>query len=513
MSIMKLKHISLAIAGLGLSLGSCSKDFLEKEPSEFISPEQMNRNLVWNSNILLGQAAGATQISFSSGQATNGSHDDFSQKSTDLQCDILSGDMEVTFNGNYPWFESAANLLGTQSKQTAYSYYNWRVFYKIIFTTNGVFDTSGSDEDASKLQGQNLNYWGQSKVLRAYAYYNLINLYAKHYNQGANNQGIPIYRTAKSEVANKPSSVAEVYALILKDLQEGRRAMQDSGIERTYKSDIDPTVATGLLASVHLQMGNYTEAYKEAKSIIDGGKFSLLPAANLLTNGFNNVSHPEFIWAIDITKDNTNHLVTFWGHLDVFCLSYAAVGDYKTINQNLYDEIDDKDIRKQWFDSTTGLPFHKFFSELASTDPATRTKDFNEGNTMIDKSWTNDIVYLRLAEIYLIAAEAAARNNQDNEAKALLKTLYTERTDAQHLTEVTKEIDALSHDALLEKIYHNWRVEMWGEGRGLLTMKRFKKSVARSIRSTFYPSVEISYDDPRLTFEYPLREQQNNPNL
>lgn len=510
---MKLKYIGLAITGLALSLGSCKKDFLDKEPSELISPEQMNRNLLWNANILLGQVSGATQISFSALQSTGGSHDDFSQKSTDIQCDILSGDMEVAYNGGYPWFENAATLLGTASKKTAFAYYNWRVYYKVIFTTNGLFDTSGSDEDASKLEGENLNYWGQSKVLRAYAYYNLINLYAKHYNQGADNRGIPIYRTAKSEVAAKPSTVAEVYDFIIKDLLEGRKAMETAGIERTFKSDIDPTIATGLLASVYLQMGKYAEAYQEANSIIKKGGYSLLPAANLLTNGFNNVAHPEFIWAIDITKDNTGNLLTFWGHVDVFCLSYAAVGDHKTINKNLYDEIDEKDLRKKWFDEGTGLPFHKFFSEQVSTDPKVRTQNFESGAIMVDKSWTNDIVYLRLAEIYLIAAEAAARNNQDTDAKTILKALYEQRTAAQDVSTVHAAIDALSNAELLDKIYHNWRVEMWGEGRSLLTMKRFKKKITRSIRSTYHANEEISYDDARLTFEYPERERQNNPNL
>lgn len=512
MNVMNKKYIALALTLASLGLGSCSKDFLEKEPSQFTTPEIMGRNLAWNANILLGQVAGATQITFSIGQSISGHHD-FGQKAVDIQTDLFSGDMEMTANGGYPWFENAANLLGSSSKQSAYTYANWRIYYKVIFTVNAVFDASGSDETPGTLTGKNLFYWGQSKVMRAYAYYNLVNLYAKHYNKGANNVGIPIYRTSKSDVATKPSTVGEVYDFIIKDLQAGREAIEKSGVERQFKSDIDATIATSYLAYAYLQTGKYQEAYTEAKKVIDAGKYPLLPASELTSNGFNNVSHPEFIWAVDITNDNTGSLVTFWGHIDVFELSYAGVGDYKVINGNLYESMPETDLRKQWFDKNTGLPIHKFFSELAPKDPTQRQKMLDTGNIMIWKQWTNDIVYLRSAELYLIAMEAAARKNDDAAARELLKALYAQRTKSADLTAVNAEIDKLSGNELLEKIYYNWRVEMWGEGRALTTMKRFEKSVARSGRSTYYTNETIAYDDPRLVFQYPEREQQNNPNL
>ena len=93
---------------------------------------------------------------------------------------------------------------------------------------------------------------------------------------------------------------------------------------------------------------------------------------------------------------------------------------------------------------------------------------------MADRTWLSDIVFMRMAEIYLIASEAAARNGDDASAKTILLKLLKERTAADKYSAVETAITALSHDELLEKIFYNWRVEMWGEGLALTVIKRFK---------------------------------------
>lgn len=127
---------------------------------------------------------------------------------------------------------------------------------------------------------------------------------------------------------------------------------------------------------------------------------------------------------------------------------------------------------------------------------------------MGDRTWTNDIVYMRVEEMYLINAEANARANHQPEAKAALKALLEQRDQA-----TAAEVDNMNADQLLENIYYNWRVEMWAEGRGLLTLKRFHKSMVRGDNNYALTGETISYDDSRLIFEIPEREVTNNPNL
>lgn len=504
--IIKLRNI-LCVASLLVVASSCQKSFLDQEPSEYLAPEQLSLASVWNPDILLGQAAGATAISYA-GQTATQSHTDFGQKSSDIQMDILSGDIEVERNHNNS-FAQAAQLVAHQRSNISFSYVNWRVYYKIAFSANSLLDLVGTDELASlpaDITAENKFYWGQSKVLRAYAYFYLANFYAGSYDVAQNEPAIPIYRSAKSNEAAPKSTLAEVYKQIITDLKEGREAIEASRVSRTAKSQINADVASSYLAYAYLQSGDYANAHTEAKRVIDGGNFRLLRPSELTTNGFNNVSNPEFIWAIEITKDNSNSLLTFWGHMDLFTYSYHSAGaSIKRMNLDLQNSIPATDLRAGWFHTgapagRNGMPTGKFFSE-ENTAKAVGA----------DRSWLSDIHHMRLADMYLVAMEAAARKGDATEAKRLLKELMAQRTDASNIATVNNEIDGLNDADLLERIRYNWRVEMWGEGRALMTMKRFKASVTRTSRSTNYPGQTFRYDDARFVYQIPQREVSNNP--
>lgn len=498
---------------VALGASSCSSSFLDQEPSLYVTPEQLSKSAQWNPNILLGQTAGSAQLVFDA-QTTANAHDDFGQKAFDIAFDVLSGDMEVSRT----WgrlFRNVSLLEAHLSTNLEYTYRPWRLYYKIIFSANSTISLLGTDEYSqlpSTATASQKYYWGMSKALRAYAYFYLAQYYAKPYDEAANELVLPIYRLTTATAAPK-SSLKDVYDLIIKDFTEGRQAIADSKIQRTAKSDMNDDVATAYLAYAYLQKGDYANAYTESMKLVNNSAYSLIPASDLTTNGFNNVSNPEFIWAIDITRDNTTSLLTYFSHVDVYTYGYAFVGSYKHINANLQAQIPATDLRGKWFskgDSAVndqgvksllpdGLPIRKFFS-------ATNTaKVLGQ-----DRTWLNDIHLMRLAEMYLVAAEAAARQGNDTQAKTLLKTLMAQRVNSADISAVNTEIDALSSADLLERIYYNWRVELWGEGRSLMTMKRFKKSVARTARSQYFVGESISYSDPRLTYQIPQRETSNN---
>ena len=86
---------------------------------------------------------------------------------------------------------------------------------------------------------------------------------------------------------------------------------------------------------------------------------------------------------------------------------------------------------------------------------------------------TGDIVVMRSAEMYLIAAEALAREGQLGEAVKPLNTLRNARGLADYdLTGKTQE--QLIGDILLER-----RRELWGEGFGITDILRTQRAVAR----------------------------------
>ena len=493
---------SICLACGLLALSACKKDFLEKDPTELLTADQIAEAGKWNEDVALGFVNGTLQTFFKSLQSTPSSHDDFAQKAFDIESDLMSGDMELQGGQSYGWFTSVANLLSYQ-KFEILNYSVWRISYRTVSLANGFFRSVGSDESVPEKQNnpKTLYNWGQVKALRALAYLNLAHFYGKPYSDATKSSlVVPIYRAADD--ASKPGKLAtldEVYQFIVKDLTQAADSMDKSKVVRSNKQYLNATVARGALARAYMDMGEWEKAYEVANTVIttQAKNYPLIAAKDILTNGFNDYKTPEVIWAININEDNTGKLVSFWGHMDVFTYSYASVGAGKGINAYLQAEIPSTDLRKGWFSKSKGLPINKFFHAARQIQG--------------DRTWTSDIVFMRMAEMYLIASEAAARKGDEASAKKHLLTLLKERTAADDYAAVETKINGLSGEDLLKEILYNWRVEMWGEGFSLTVMKRFKLDIQRSGRNIYYSNQIIKWDDPRLTYQLPQNETSNNP--
>ncbi len=492
------KLIPVTAFGLLTLLSSCGDSFLEKEPTDYISSGQLQDVAKWNTNIMMGQALGTYSSTFSHGSGGVEGHDDFGQKAVDMATDIMSGDMVIAAQG-YGWFESAGSLTCSTTTATTYSYQFWRYYYRLIKAANEILDAAGGDESVPE-EADNKAYFAQAKALRAYSYFYLVNLYARPYTENKTALAIPIYRTQNTSAAVEKSSVEEIYNLIVKDLTEAIPLLEGFSRPSGAKDQIDQDIAQGMLAYVYLTMGEYEKAAAVSKAVIDGQNYQMMNKDEIITSGFNSVSIPGWMWAIDLTTSNSPALPTFWGHIDLFTYSYAYAGGEKLIDTNLYNMIPETDARKKWFTELDkdGKPM----------EYTTWWKFYDSKRIIGNREWYNDEVYMRVTEMYLINSEANARINNLPEARASLKALLDER-DATAAAQVA----TMNQEELLDALYFNWRVEMWAEGRGLMTMKRFKKTITRCDEDAMLPGQTYSYDDNRLTFNIPEREITNNPNL
>ena len=137
------------------------------------------------------------------------------------------------------------------------------------------------------------------------------------------------------------------------------------------------------------------------------------------------------------------------------------------------------------------MPLNKFYD-------SDRTR---YGSSRIVKA---DYVYMRVAEMHLLAAEYAAFNNNDAQARTELKALVSQRVpDASY-------IDGLSGQQLKNEIYLQTRMELWGEGKSYLAMKRNKATTVRGSNHLTFVGDPIPYNDERMTFEIPEGEIQFN---
>ena len=253
-------------------------------------------------------------------------------------------------------------------------------------------------------------------------------------------RAIPVYVGAdiKGDTLGAPqSTVDEVYSRVYEDLSEAIDLLDyySKYNQRGSKLEIDTDVARLMLAYAMLNHGDkdyeiaagkncYEIALEQAKAVIDGGKYPLLPCEELTTTGFSDVTAANWMWGQDVTIETTTALGSFFGQVDIHTYSYAAAGDTKGIDSKLYDEIAAKgwDARVAWFRAGDAAfaycPDGKFYSPKYKNITAL---------DKVDRDWLCDNVFMRVESAYLIAAEAAWSNGDNATAAQYLQQLCDER--------------------------------------------------------------------------------------
>lgn len=540
----KVKYLFATIA-LGLALTSCGDSFLTQYPEGGLLLQEQFDKLPDN---LKGSIMGIYSKLYEYGD-----HDTFGQRSIDMYGDIQSGDMAMK-KSSYGWFEMYERGL-------FYAYarsYIWSFYYDIINLTNlsemAVEDNIQAMEDAIisgetpsetiALQGY---YYGQVLALRGWAYANLLNYYcdardAETYEPDV--AVIPVYTATdvKAGTLGAPlSTVEEVYRRVYNDLVQAIDLIDfySQYNQRGSKLEIDADVARIMLAYAMLNHGGndiviaagkdaYDIAMEQVDAVLANGNYTPLALDELTTTGFMDVNSHNWMWAQDVTVETTTALGSFFGQVDIHTYSYAAAGDTKGIDAALYNEIVAKkwDARINWFRNDKGesaigngdnstskayCPDGKFYCPKTKTETAL---------TKVDRDWLCDNVFMRIEVAYLIGAEAAWANGDLTKAVSYLQQLCDNRAiEGSTNTDYQAWLGTLTTtDAVKDAIAYNWRVEMWGEGYGLQTLRRLTKSVKLGTNHLSRGEAEIgpaaaSDSYIRYQCQIPTSETRYNPKL
>jgi hypothetical protein len=471
------------------TLFSCGEEFLDKSPTEFINLNDTGESGALNPEILDATLNGIYSMMINAGTGGTTSHEDFGQKGYDIFNDFLSGDMALTQN-NYNRYGDFANLIATVDYTDNDNYTPWRYYYRVIRSANLVIKSLGGNDVVPETDGVGYSL-GQAKALRAYAYFYLTQMYAASYDASAT--VLPIYIDSDDPVQAQ-ATMQEVYDQMIDDLSSAITLL--NGFTRSNKTKINADGAKGLLAYVYASKGESASnllAKGLAEQVISSG-YPLMTSSEVV-GGFNNVATPGWIWGFDITLANGLDLISWWGQIDVFTYSYQWAGDKKGIDDGLFTQIKTNDIRKTQFDVANGLqPRGKFYNAARVIGGQRNIED--------------DYIYMRVAEMYLLSAEMSAKEGLDAPARTRLTDLLSKRfTNAADYAYVS----GLAGNALLKEVILQTRIELWGEGKSYLSMKRNQSTVTRGSNHVFHAGVSFPYSDERLTFEIPRAEIQNNP--
>jgi hypothetical protein len=337
----------------------------------------------------------------------------------------------------------------------------YRFYYRLISNANilinGIDAVSGPASDKRMIKGQALVY-------RAWAHFQLVQLWGERFKVGVANAqlGVPLLLTNTLEGLPR-STVDEIYTQVNKDLDEAIVLL--AGYTRTgtaAKSNFDVNTARGIKARVALVQENFELAATNAIAARTG--YTLMTNPEYLT-GFNNINNQEWIWGSRQISDHNTFFFSYFAYISCNFNSTVLRTQPRAMNANLWLSIPTTDIRRQCWDlngATVPVP-------PGGARVAYQNKKFLANSDALS---IGDVPYMRAGEMLLIEAEARARQGQTAAAQTALFNLARNRNASY--------VQSTSTGAtLLNEIYFNRRIELWGEGHRFTDLKRLNLPMSR----------------------------------
>lgn len=443
-------------------------------------------------------------------------HSDFGYPAIMMHLESRGVDM-VSEDIGYNWFGYSLTY-----DNIDYTYGNdreiWNTLYNQIYAANAVLETI----DSATTDATQQYYLGQALAIRAFDYFNLIQIYQKTYSQvdPATAPGVPVITEKNQSDASANGcargTVPETYNQILSDLDRACTSLEASGKARPDKRYVDASVAHAIRARVYLVMNRWADAAADAQYVIQHSGCTPKSLSEVGTPSFNSLSESDWLWGIKTSETDdvvASGLVNWPSHMGSLCYGYATAGAWRRINMKLYNSIPTTDKRKTWFcdgnATSAGLTTAQQAYITDQGAPAyVQVKFAPYNNTVGTSTNANDIPLMRIEEMYYILAEAQAMaGNVDQGRQTLVNFVRTYRNPAYTCTATTAA-------GVQDAVFQERRVEFWGEGLSWFDYIRLNKDFDRRgggfEASTCY---DIKAGDNALIWRIPYNEVQYNAKI
>lgn len=348
----------------------------------------------------------------------------------------------------------------------------WNSLYQQVFYANTALEGLAAADGLSSTVKRQLQ--GEALFVRAFCYFYLVNLFGE----------VPLALTSDYRVNNAltRAPVAAVYAQLMADLREAVELLPE-GFAHTGGERVRPNraAAQALLARVLLFTGDWPGAVEQASAVIDrAGTYRLVPLDKVFLK-----NSEAAIWQLIPPNEYTNE---GWSYIP----AENSLPRYVTLSDGLLALFQPDDQRlAEWIGRSTYLDLEFYYPH--------KYKVWD--NSMPQEEYT---MVLRLAEQYLIRAEALARQDQLAEAKADMDALRG-RAGLDGLP------DGMGKEALLAEIEIERFRELFGEwGHRWLDLKRTGKvDAVLSVVKPNWQSYQQLYPIPKVELD---RNGNLNPN-
>ena len=390
----------------------------------------------------------------------------FCASAVTLYCGLYSD--EMTYYSTSDRDEFISSQL-TQSSHAFLSSAFWAPAYKYIYAANICIEKLGnSTAIAPTLKDRLL---GEAKFIRAFCFFYLAQLFGD----------VPLTLTSDYKVNQSlsRSAYSKVLDQIILDLKDAKALLpeQYTGTERIRPNK---WAAASLLARVYLYSGKWSEAKQESDEIINSNLYRL---SHLLNHVFLKESI-ETIWQLQPVNPNWNT----WEGKEILFETTSAPPTY-ILRESLVHSFETGDKRKEsWIASRIYLG--------ENVDFPYKYKVYGNNAPV-----TENYIVFRLAEIYLIRAEAKL-NLKDHLGATGDINLIRARAGLQN-------INTPDEHALREALISERRHELFAEwGHRFLDLKRWGKidGVMNALKLS-------TWDSFRSLWPIPYNQINTNPNL
>ncbi|MDQ2752014.1 MAG: RagB/SusD family nutrient uptake outer membrane protein [Bacteroidota bacterium] len=459
------KYLPVAVFGLAL-LAGCSKKFIEKTPFDSIP-----------TNAALSDASAlqtALNGVYSELRAVGQYGRDFPVIG-DLQADntYLEKKNSGRYNAQYNYSVVANDAVVLEM---------WQDSYQGILRANQIINSSLSGSDVAPIKAQ-------AYAVRALLYFKLVNIYAKPYTVDTAALGVTLVLDYNPYNLPSRSSVGQVYTQIISDLKTAFSSAPDY----TNSVNLSKYAIEGLLARAYLYMGDNTDAKAAAVDVITNSGFSLVTPANY-----------GAFWLDPAIKSG---MVEVMFEVDADVLNNNGFDDVSGIYINGYQDIYASAQLDSLYSATDVRKSLLVPGLTKSGAPAFLVNKFPNAQSP-DK---DNLKVIRLAEVYLIAAEASLPGDETS-AKMYLNQLMSQRDPA--FAGYTSSGAQLLSDIVTER-----RKELAFEGDRLYDLNRLKLPIVRSANPGAIPAgpldinLYIPFPDNRRVAPIPQSELLANRNI
>lgn len=372
---------------------------------------------------------------------------------------------------------------------------SYEACYEIINGCNLLIESVDGVNDATDNQKQQIK--AECYCMRAFTHFLLLRNYAQNYTftADASHKGI-IYNSRTQKIGTDypaRESVERCYELVIQDFQRALELFTETNTLSGPDYSLLTSLSTkALMARAHLYANQWQKAYDLADEVIASSGIDIMTQEEYIAQWEEpNTPVNEIIFELSIPYNNEGELATSnsvsddFGYVsEVNYEAYVASGDLL----NLY-ETDDIRGKNMYIEAS----LETIVGENKESLPYYFTRKFqdNPGYPVI-----------RMSEIYLIRAEAAARLNQNEQALNDLNVIQ-ERANATLSTET---------DDLLEAVFLERRKELCFEGHLLYDIARFHKGVERN-EGCVGTVCNLSYPSNFFVLPIPERNVKLNSNL